>query len=281
MGGGVAVVIPARLGATRFPRKLLARAAGRTILEWTWMRARDTAGLRGVWIATDSGEIEAEARAFGAQVIPTGDHRSGTDRVAAAAGAIDPAPEWIVNVQGDEPLIAPATIGAVAVALRETPGTLVTCSAPLGDHRAWVDPAVVKVVTDERGYALYFSRAPIPATKGGASAEAFAHIRGVARAHVGIYGYPLDLLRQLCALPSSALEQAESLEQLRALEAGLRIRVIPVGERSQAVDTPADLERVRPWLAAEVHRTAGDATSTDTRTAPAGPTGRVRQGGSS
>jgi 3-deoxy-manno-octulosonate cytidylyltransferase (CMP-KDO synthetase) len=257
MGGGVAVVIPARLGATRFPGKLLSRAAGRTILEWTWSRAHRVGGIQGVWIATDSDEIASEARTFGAEVIRTGDHRSGTDRVAAAANEIVPRPEWVVNVQGDEPLIAPETISAVAAALRETPGVLVTASAPLTDFRAWVDPAVVKVVACQRGEALYFSRAPIPATKEGPTPEAFARVRSVARAHVGIYGYPLGLLRRLCELSASTLEQIESLEQLRALEAGLRIRVIAVAARTQAVDTPEDLERVRPLLEAEAHRAPG------------------------
>jgi len=280
MGGGVAVVIPARLDATRFPGKLLARAAGRTILEWTWSRTRRAEGVQTVWIATDSDEIATEAGRFGAQVIRTGEHRSGTDRVAAAADAITPPPDWVVNVQGDEPLIAPATIGALCAVLRETPGTLVTCSAPLQDYRAWIDPTVVKVVVDARGDALYFSRAPIPAVKEGATPAAFARVRNVARAHVGIYGYPLDLLRRLRDLPASPLELIESLEQLRALEAGVRIRVVAVAASSQAVDTPADLERVRPALEVEAGRRGGSSASDPPGAPSAGGTKPARQGGS-
>ncbi len=280
MDGGVAVVIPARLGATRFPGKLLARVAGRSVLEWTWGRARVARGPRGVWIATDSDEIAAQAERFGARVVRTGDHRSGTDRAAAAAAAIDPPPAWVVNVQGDEPLIDPGAIEAVCRAVRATREELITCSAPLADRAEWTAPAVVKVVVTRRGEAIYFSRAPIPGTKDGPTAEAFERVRGVARAHVGIYGYPLDLLRRLCALPSSPLEQLESLEQLRALEAGVRIRVLPLGGRSQAVDTPEDLERVRPLLEAEAGLPGGGGERGATRATGAGGTDNQQQGGS-
>ncbi len=254
MGGGVAVIVPARLASTRFPRKLLARVAGRTILEWTWRRARAVPGTRGVWIATDSAEIAGEVRAFGGEVLMTGEQPSGTDRVAAAARSLSPAPEGVVNLQGDEPLIAPATIGEVCAALRESGDALITCSAPLRDHREWVDPAVVKVVVNGQGEALYFSRAPIPATQDGPTPAAFERARVAGRAHVGIYGYPLALLVKLRGLPVAALEQIESLEQLRALAAGVRIRVVAVAGRTQAVDTPEDLERVRPALEAEAAR---------------------------
>jgi len=242
---GAAVVIPARLESTRLPRKLLQTIAGRTVLEWTYSRARAARGLQGVWIATDSDEISATAQAFGAAVVRTGPHASGTDRVAAAAAAIRPAPRWVINVQGDEPLLDPRAIEGVAAALREEPEAIVTCAAPLAAYEDWLDPAVVKVVVNAQGRALYFSRAPIPGAPGGATAESFARIRPLVRHHIGIYGYSLALLQRFAALPPAALERAESLEQLRALEAGIAVRVLVLEGAAVAVDTPADLARVR------------------------------------
>ncbi len=250
-GGGVALIIPARLGATRFPGKLLERAAGRSILEWTWRRARAAAGPQRVWIATDSDPIAREAGRFGGVVIRTGEHPSGTDRVAEAADRIQPAPRWVVNLQGDEPLIDPSVIGAVCEELQRSDEAVVTCSAPLTAYREWIDPAVVKVVCDRNREALYFSRAPIPSTPRGATPDAFADVRAVARVHVGIYGFPAPLLRRMVGEERAPLERIESLEQLRLLETGVRIRVVPVARRSVAVDVPEDLERVRPLLEQE------------------------------
>jgi 3-deoxy-manno-octulosonate cytidylyltransferase (CMP-KDO synthetase) len=249
---GPAIVIPARLDATRFPGKLLHRIAGRSILEWTWRRAREVAGISGVWVATDSDEIAREASAFGAPVLRTQAHRSGTDRVGAAVRQIRPAPRWVVNLQGDEPLVAPRTIARLCDTLRATDEEMVTCAAPVSSLDEWRDPNVAKVVCSADGRALYFSRAPIPASKRGVDKEAFATLRLLPLAHVGIYGYPASVLERLLALPAAPLEQAESLEQLRALEAGIPIRVVHVDVGGYGVDTPQDLLRVEPILQREM-----------------------------
>ena len=252
--GGLAVVIPARFEATRLPGKLLKLAAGRSILEWTWRRAMQVEDVQGVWIATDSDEISAAAATFGAAVIRTGPQPSGTDRVAEALRKIDPRPRWVINLQGDEPLIDPAVIAAIGAVLTAGNNEIVTCAAPIESAEAWSDPAVVKVVTAADGRALYFSRAPLPATVAGATPEAFAKIAPLARVHIGIYGYPVALLTRLLACEPTPLERAESLEQLRMLELGIPIRVIPVAETGGAVDTAADLARARTLLEEELER---------------------------
>jgi 3-deoxy-manno-octulosonate cytidylyltransferase (CMP-KDO synthetase) len=241
---GLAVIIPARFESVRFPGKLLHEIAGKTVLERTWRRAREIGGLQGIWIATDSDEIARAAASFGAGVLRTGRHPSGTDRVGEAVGAIQPAPGWVINLQGDEPLLDPRAIEQVAAALRAGDGEIVTCAAPLASPRDWLDPAVVKVVISRAGRALYFSRAPVPGSPSGPVPEAFELARQHAFQHIGIYGYPVALLQRFLALAPSPLEEAESLEQLRALEAGIPIRVIRLTVSSPAVDTPADLLRV-------------------------------------
>ncbi len=271
--GGTAVIIPARMLSSRFPGKLLHEVAGRSLLEWTYRRALAARGPAGVWIATDSPEIAQVAARFGASVIHTGDHPSGSDRVAAAANLLWPKPRAVINVQGDEPLIDPELISRVCAAL-ETPGEvpgeapggrpgeapgerrgaepeIVTCAAPFTGEAAWRDPSVVKVVTGANGRALLFSRAPIPYSRDRAPEDQFAAVRDHVRAHIGLYGYPLDLLQRVVAAPPSSLEKLESLEQLRALEMGVPIRVLKVPAASAGVDTPADLERVRPVLERE------------------------------
>lgn len=255
--GGLAVVIPARLGSTRFPGKLLRKVAGRSVLEWTWSRARCVEGLSGIWIATDSEEIAAEAANFGGSVLHTGSHPSGTDRVGAAVDQIAPRPQWVVNLQGDEPLVDPGTIASLCDALRRGKDEVITCATALRTYDEWVDPAVVKVVCAADGQALYFSRAPIPASAAGPRPEAFEQVRALARAHIGIYGYPAGLLQRLLSLPPSPLERAESLEQLRALEAAIPIRVLQVEDGGCSIDTPEDLLRVQAILEAETENARG------------------------
>lgn len=246
--GGLAVVIPARFEATRLPGKLLKVAAGRTILEWTYRRAVAAAPSQGVFIATDSNEIASVATAFGAAVIRTGPQPSGTDRVAEALAAIAPHPRWVINLQGDEPLIDPEVIAAVGAALTTRDDEIVTCAAPIERGEAWGDPSVVKVVTTSEGRALYFSRAPIPS---GVGPHTFERNASLARVHIGIYGYPAALLERLVATPPTPLERAESLEQLRALELGFPIRVLPIATQGCAVDTAADLARATRLLEEE------------------------------
>jgi len=243
------VVIPARFASTRLPGKALLPIAGKPMLQWVYERAR-AAGAQEVLIATDDERIGDAARAFGAKpVMTSGTHASGTDRIAEVARACRwPAREIVVNVQGDEPLIPPAVIAQVAQLLAAHPDAQVaTLATPLESLKELLDPDVVKVVSDAHGYALYFSRAPIPwnrdsATAGLASQREFAG----ARRHRGIYAYRVAELLRLAQLPHGRLEEREKLEQLRALEHGVRIVVGEALERpGPDVNTLADLERVR------------------------------------
>jgi 3-deoxy-manno-octulosonate cytidylyltransferase (CMP-KDO synthetase) len=178
-------------------------------------------------------------------------HATGTDRLAEAAQGTGA--DLVVNVQGDEPLLDPAAIDLAVSALEEDPALpMATLSLPLREVEEMLSPAVVKVVTDARGDALYFSRSPIPHFRSegdGRAAAQEAVERGLARKHVGLYAYRRDALVRFASLPPSPLERAEGLEQLRALHHGMRIRVVAMsGEGSVAVDTPQDLERVRALL---------------------------------
>jgi 3-deoxy-manno-octulosonate cytidylyltransferase (CMP-KDO synthetase) len=180
-------------------------------------------------------------------------HPSGTDRLAEAARALDAS--IVVNVQGDEPLLDPKGIDLAVAALRDdAEAPIASLSLPLTDEAEMLSPAVVKVVVDAGGQALYFSRSPIPhvrTPRGGALEAARAAIaRGIARKHVGLYAFRRDALLRFAALPPSPLEEAEGLEQLRALHHGMRIRIAPLppGAEAVAVDTPEDLERVRALL---------------------------------
>ena len=250
------VVIPARFAATRLPGKVLLPIGAKPMLQWVYERAA-SAGANEVLIATDDERIANAAHAFGAEAIMTArTHTSGTDRIAEVARSRNWAGEEIVvNVQGDEPLIPAATIAQVARLLATHPAAdIATLATALESLEELHDPNVVKVVTDAHGVALYFSRAPIPwncdsAAAGPASQSAFAG----ARRHRGIYAYRVAALLRFAQLPRGTLEQREKLEQLRALEHGLRIHVEEALERpGPDVNTPADLERVRSWIASRV-----------------------------
>jgi len=255
-------IIPARFGSTRLPGKPLSDIHGKTLIERVYERARVARTLDRVLVATDDERIASAVRGFGGEAVMTArSHPTGTDRLAeAAAGAVA---EIVVNIQGDEPLLDPAGIDAAVLALLGDKALPIsTLSAPLLSVEEMLSPSVVKVVTDARGDALYFSRSPIPhartdePTSARAAAEA-AVARGLARKHVGLYAYRREALLRLASLPPSPLEEAEALEQLRALDHGLRIRVVPVtGEGGIAVDTPEDLERVRALLAPQKGRVA-------------------------
>ena len=249
------VAIPARHGSTRFPGKALAPIHGKPMLQWVYERAR-ASGARDVLIATDDAAIAAAAGAFGAVArMTSADHASGTDRLAELA-AIEGWPEAdiVVNVQGDEPLIPPAIIRQVATLLESDPeAAIATLATPVESLEEFLDPNAVKVVADRRGRALYFSRAPLPWERDGASGglltqRAFAG----ARRHVGIYAYRVGALRRLASLAPTALEKVERLEQLRALENGLLIRVADAAEKpGPDVNTAEDLRRVAALMAPE------------------------------
>ncbi|MBC8102310.1 MAG: 3-deoxy-manno-octulosonate cytidylyltransferase [Cytophagales bacterium] len=237
-----AAIIPARLAATRLPNKPLALLAGRPMIQHVYERARRAAGFAVVIVATPDDAILEAVEAFGGKAVRTSpDHLTGTDRVAEAAAHLPDAITVIVNVQGDEPLLDPGTIEAVAAPLLAD-GSLVMASVqcPLPPGRE-SDPNVVKVVCDVHGFALYFSRSPLPHRRSENAPYA-------PRQHVGLYAYRRDFLPLLTRLAPTPLEQAESLEQLRVLEHGYRIRMVEAARAPESVDTLDDLLRVRALL---------------------------------
>jgi 3-deoxy-manno-octulosonate cytidylyltransferase (CMP-KDO synthetase) len=243
------VVIPARYASTRLPGKPLADIGGKPMVVRVLEQARRS-GAASVWVATDhEAVLNAVGAAGGDALMTRSDHPSGTDRLAEVVDALGwAADDIVVNVQGDEPLIDPALIAAVAQALADDPdAAIATAAHPIVDTAEFFNPNVVKVVCDARGHALYFSRAPMPWAR-----DAFALARETipaglpAQRHVGIYAYRVAFLRRHASLSVSPLEQWEALEQLRALWHGYRIRVLPVATAPAAgVDTAEDLERVR------------------------------------
>lgn len=217
--------------------------AGRSLVERVWLRAATSRRAVASWVATDDPRIADHVRAFGGQVvIPPGEFATGTDRIAAAIDLISAQlgaePAQIVNIQGDEPLIEIGRVDAIIDALQQGDADIATLAAPIGDAETFASRDVVKVVCDLRGYALYFSRAPIPCD--GAP---------VARRHIGVYGFQTAALRRFARLPRSPLETAESLEQLRALQNGFRIKVLDTTSSHLGVDRPEDVARVEDELA--------------------------------
>jgi len=247
------VVIPARYGSTRLPGKVLLAIAGKPMVQWVHERAC-AAGADEVLIATDDERIASVARGFGAAAVRTApDHASGTDRIAEVARVRGwAAADVVVNLQGDEPLMPPAVITQVARLLVEHPqAQIATLATPIVSLDELMNPNVVKVVTDARGLALYFSRAPIPWNRDGAQAGLGSQCDpGGARWHRGLYAYRVGSLLRLARLPRGTLEAREHLEQLRALEHGMSIVVgDAVEEPGPDVNTLADLERVATRLA--------------------------------
>lgn len=246
------IVIPARLGSTRLPRKVLREVAGKPLVRHVWEAAR-RARAREVVIATDDREVQAACAAFGADVVMTSArHPSGTDRINEVArkrrwgaGTI------VVNLQGDEPLMPPALVRQAAQLLaRDRAAAIATLCHPLHALDEWLNPNFVKVVMDARGHALYFSRAPIPWRRDGASREAPRLPEGLAFRHIGLYAYRVAALRRFSALKPSPLETTEALEQLRALSAGMTIKVgITQAPPPRGVDTEEDLLAVTAALA--------------------------------
>ena len=246
------VVIPARMRSTRLPGKMLADVAGKPLVAWAAERA-SASGAADVVIATDHPDIERAVRALGWKACATSPgHATGTDRLAEAVAILGyGGDEIVVNVQGDEPLIDPGLIRAVARELARHPtAAMATAAHPIESAEAFFDPNVVKVVVDEAGLALYFSRAPIPYAR-----DAFARDRArlpdgfPACRHIGIYAYRVRFLREYSSLTPTAAERFEALEQLRALGHGHPIAVALWDAPLEAgVDTEQDLERVRRRL---------------------------------
>ncbi len=233
-------IIPARIGSTRFPGKMLAQLAGMTVLERTYRQAARCGDLDLLLIATDDPTIARHVADFGGEAVMTRvDHPTGSDRLVEVVST-DPRcahAEIIVNIQGDEPLLDPHCISAVIDRLRADPvAVMATVAHPLRDRERWLNPTVVKCVIDGRGRALYFSRSPIPHSHGeGVPAQALQH--------VGLYAYRREFLLRYGAMPQSPLQIQESLEQLRVLEQGEVIQVAVLEGASLGVDTPEDLKR--------------------------------------
>ena len=246
------VVIPASFASTRFPGKPLLDIAGMPMIQRVWLQAQKSAAQQ-VVIATDDQRIFAACQSFGAQVLmPRDDHESGTDRLAEVVEQLElPSDAIVVNVQGDEPLIPPSVIDQVAANLAHyKQAAMATLAEPITDIASVLNPNVVKVSCDKQGYALTFSRAPLPWPR-----DAFAKSQAVLpegvefRRHIGIYAYRAGFLADFVAWGCCALEQTESLEQLRALWNGARIHVADAVEAPPAgVDTLEDLQRVRRFF---------------------------------
>ncbi len=240
----IVAVIPARFASTRLPGKPLADIDGRPMVEHVYRRAAAATTVRRVIVATDDLRIVDAVRRFGGEArLTRDDHASGTDRLAEVAVALDC--DIVVNVQGDEPLVEPQSIDRLVAPFASDPSIpMTTLFSRIEDPKELTDSNVVKVVLDRAGYALYFSRAPIP------------HVQDPRDGwpplykHIGLYAYRRSALLVLASLDPTPLERAESLEQLRALEHGIRIKAVETPHDSISVDTPEDLEAVRRLMTA-------------------------------
>lgn len=236
-------LIPARYGSSRFPGKALADILGKPLIQRVYEQARLVPGLDAVYVATDEARIKEVVEGFGGQAVMTrSDHPSGSDRLAEATQilGLDPG-DLIINIQGDQPVFPALVIGQmVAVLARERAAVMVTPARRLADPELAWDPNVVKVVFDHQGRALYFSRSPLPYWRD--------WMRPYFYKHIGLYAYRVEFLREFVRLPPGRWEQAEQLEQLRALEHGYPIHVVETEEDTLEVDTPEDLVRVEEYL---------------------------------
>lgn len=243
----VVAVIPARYASTRFPGKPLVPILGKPMIQWVYERTVQARLVDRVIVATDDSRIAAAVEAFGGEFCMTAaDHATGTDRLAEVASQL--AAALIVNVQGDEPLIDPLMIDqAIQPLLDNAAISMGTLAAVIRDDAEFLNPNVVKVVTDCQGFALYFSRSPIPHERDRVEQPVSGRGR-VAWKHIGLYVYRRDFLLEFAGWPETQLEQLEKLEQLRALEHGVPIRVVVTEGSCIGVDTPADLARIEAQL---------------------------------
>jgi 3-deoxy-manno-octulosonate cytidylyltransferase (CMP-KDO synthetase) len=242
-----AIVIPARYASSRLPAKPLLRETGKYLIEHVYERACESTAAQ-IIVATDDDRIFAAVQSFGGRAVMTrADHASGTDRVAEVAQTLDV--DVVVNLQGDEPLIEPATLDLLPGLLERDPAAdVATLAVPITSLDQWRDPNCVKVVRDGDGRALYFSRSPIPFVRDGQPDFA----SGLFLQHLGIYAYRSSFLLHLAQQPPASLESCEKLEQLRVLALGRRIHVGIIPHASRGVDTPADYERfVKQWRSSQ------------------------------
>ncbi|HEY7698543.1 MAG TPA: 3-deoxy-manno-octulosonate cytidylyltransferase [Vicinamibacteria bacterium] len=261
-------VIPARYRSKRLPGKPLAEIHGKTMIQRVYERVTRANRLDEILVATDDERIASVVSGFGGKAVMTSpSHASGSDRVAEAVRDLNF--DLVVNVQGDLPLLPSADIDAAVGLAEKTPGAIATLRHPISDRATLTNPNVVKVTSDLRGFALYFSRSPIPWPPP-PGAEDSPLPPGVYFKHIGLYVYPKERLLSLSALPPTTLELQEGLEQLRAMEHGVPIRLEESEEESVTVDTEADLERARELVQErEALQTAGPGR------APSSPSGAV------
>jgi 3-deoxy-manno-octulosonate cytidylyltransferase (CMP-KDO synthetase) len=258
--GRAIAVIPARLASTRLARKMLLAETGHCLFEHTAGAVRSSGAFARVVVATDSPEVASAAGRAGIEAVMTrADHRTGTDRVCEAwqkLAADGERAEVVVNVQGDEPEIDPRDLARVVEAFADPEVAITTLAAPLSSDQEWRSPGVVKVVCDAHGVALYFSRAPIPGRGHGAPATSARELP--VRRHIGVYAFTPQALLRCAALPPGRLEQAESLEQLRWLEAGERIHVAAAARAPAGIDTREDYDDfVARWRTAQPRNPVG------------------------
>jgi 3-deoxy-manno-octulosonate cytidylyltransferase (CMP-KDO synthetase) len=250
----VVAIIPARYGSTRLPGKPLAWIGGKPMIQHVYESTSRAKELDRVVVATDDLRVEETVKKFGGEVVMTAkDHASGTDRLAEVARKVRA--DLLVNVQGDLPFIQAETITRAVRPMKRDPSIpMGTVCTAIFDQDEWLNPNSVKVVIDRKGFALYFSRAPIPYSRNDAIDLKGSKVRPSAKRrlwgnrHLGLYVYQRDFLLKFARLRPTALERIESLEQLRALAYGYRIRVVEVDERSVEVDTPEDLQRAERYL---------------------------------
>ena len=238
-------IIPARYASTRFPGKPLARLGGKYIIERVYQQASSIVGE--AYVATDDDRIFQAVESFGGKAVMTrNDHKSGTDRIEEAATKIGTDADVIINVQGDEPFIQRSQLETVKALFDDEHTQIATLGKPFETMEAAENPNSPKIVCDVNGYALYFSRSVIPFVRGKDRSEWLASFPFVK--HIGLYAYRRDVLRQITKLPQSPLEVAESLEQLRWLQNGYRIKVGLTDVETVGIDTPEDLQRAEAFL---------------------------------
>lgn len=239
-------IIPARYASTRFPGKPLALLSGKPIIQHVYEQVNQV--IKDVWVATDDQRIFETVNTFGGKAVMTRkDHKSGTDRIEEAAEKIQTQADIIINVQGDEPFIQPSQIETLCELFKHPQTQIATLGKPFESIEAVKNTNSPKIVTNYQGFALYFSRSVIPFVRGIEENEWLEHFPYLK--HLGIYAYRREILKEITKLPMSSLEKAESLEQLRWLQNGYRIRVGITNVETIGIDTPKDLERAEAFIA--------------------------------
>ncbi len=238
-------IIPARYASTRFPGKPLALLGGKPVIQHVYEKV--TAVLEAAYVATDDERIYDVVKSFGGQVVMTRtDHKSGTDRIEEAIEKIGGEWDVVVNVQGDEPFVAKSQLDTICHCFDDPTTQIATLGKPFESMEAVQNPNSPKIVVDNMGFAMYFSRSVIPYVRGKEKSSWLIHYPFLK--HLGIYAYRKDVLRQVTQLPQSSLEIAESLEQLRWLQNGFKIKVGTTDVETVGIDTPQDLERAEEFL---------------------------------